>query len=103
MNNKVVIPAETWVELYAVLSNHILEYSSLDNIWIVDENGNEVRTEDKQNEFCEIVDEVETILEAFFIKEEAWKKKDLKLGVQTLWTLIYLNIFLIANKMPKIT
>lgn len=71
MNNKVVIPAETWVELYAVLSNHILEYSSLDNIWIVDENGNEVRTEDKQNEFCEIVDEVETILEAFFIKEEA--------------------------------
>tara|TARA_X000001316_G_C908021_1_gene24136 strand:- start:180 stop:395 length:216 start_codon:yes stop_codon:yes gene_type:complete len=71
MNNKVVIPAETWVELYAVLSNHILEYSSLDNIWVVDENGNEVRTEDKQNEFCDIVDEVETILEDFFIKEEA--------------------------------
>jgi hypothetical protein len=71
MNNKVVIPAETWVELYAVLSNHILEYSSLDNIWIVDENGNEVRTEEKQNEFCDIVDEVETILEDFFIKEEA--------------------------------
>jgi len=67
MNNKVVIPAETWVELYAVLSNHILEYSSLDNIWIVDENGNEVRTEEKQNEFCDIVDEVETILEDFFI------------------------------------
>ena len=49
--NKIILPTENWVELYATLSNYILEYSSLDQIWILDKDGNEVRTEDKQNEF----------------------------------------------------
>jgi len=57
-----VIPTETWVELYATLSNYILEYSSLDPIWIVDEDGTEVRTEEKQDEFINIANEVENIL-----------------------------------------
>jgi L-fucose isomerase-like protein len=59
---KTVIPTETWVELYATLSSYILEYSSLDPIWIIDEDGNEVRTEEKQNEFINIANEVENIL-----------------------------------------
>jgi len=59
---KNVIPTETWVELYATLSSYILEYSSLDPIWIIDEDGNEVRTEEKQNEFINIANEVENIL-----------------------------------------
>lgn len=66
---KTVIPAETWVELYATLSNYILEYSSLDPIWIIDEDGNEVRTEEKQDEFIDIVDQVEAIMEAVLTKE----------------------------------
>ena len=59
---KVVIPPEIWVELYARLSNHILEYSSLDNIWVVDEFGNETRTPEKQDEFEDIVGTVEEIM-----------------------------------------
>tara|TARA_B100001094_G_C18078301_1_gene743805 strand:- start:249 stop:464 length:216 start_codon:yes stop_codon:yes gene_type:complete len=71
MKNKITIPTEQWVELYSELSNYILEYSSLDNIMTVDSLGNEVRTEEKEDEFCSIVDEVEDILEDFFIKEQA--------------------------------
>jgi len=61
-NNKVIIPTEKWVELYGELSNFILEYSSLDPIWTIDDEGNEVRTEDKQDEFMGIVDDVENIM-----------------------------------------
>tara|TARA_R110002012_G_scaffold165680_2_gene327936 strand:- start:173 stop:406 length:234 start_codon:yes stop_codon:yes gene_type:complete len=61
-NNKIIIPTEKWVELYGELSNFILEYSSLDPIWTIDDEGNEVRTEDKQDEFMDIVDDVENIM-----------------------------------------
>ena len=61
-DNRNIISSENWVELYATLSNYILEYSSLDPIWIIDEDGNEVRTEEKQNEFINIANEVENIL-----------------------------------------
>jgi len=59
---KTIIPTEKWVELYGELSNFILEYSSLDEIWTIDENGAEVRTEEKQNQFIDIVDTVEDIM-----------------------------------------
>ena len=59
---KTVIPSETWVELYATLSNYILEYSSLDPIWTQDENGGEGYTEEKQDEFIDIANEVEDIM-----------------------------------------
>ena len=60
---KTVIPAETWVELYATLSNYVLvEYSSLDPVWTQDENGGEVYTEENQEEFLEIDNEVEYIM-----------------------------------------
>ena len=69
-NNKVIIPNEKWVELYGELSNFILEYSSLDPIWTIDDEGNEVRTEDKQDEFMGIVDDVEHIMERCgFVKQ----------------------------------
>ena len=60
---KTVIPAETWVELYATLSNYVLvEYSSLDPVWTQDENGGEVYTEENQEEFLEIANEVAYIM-----------------------------------------
>jgi hypothetical protein len=68
-DNRNIISSENWVELYATLSNYILEYSSLDPIWIIDEDGNEVRTEEKQDEFIDIVDQVEAIMETVLIKE----------------------------------
>ena len=59
---KIIIPTEKWVELYGELSSYILEYSSLDEIWTIDENGAEVRTEEKQDQFIDIVDAVEDIM-----------------------------------------
>jgi len=68
---KTVLPAETWAELYATLSNYVLEYSSLDPIWTQDENGGEVYTEEKQDEFIDIANEVEYIMaQAGLIKGE---------------------------------
>ena len=62
----------TWISLYCDIADFILEYSSLDPIWTEDENGDEVMTEEKQDEFCYIVDEVERIMEANgLIKEDS--------------------------------
>jgi len=68
--NKITIPSETWIELYSTLSNHILEYSALDPVWTEDENGGEVYTEDAQNKFMDISEQVEDILSLFFNKEQ---------------------------------
>ena len=68
--DKITIPSETWVELYATLSHYVLQYSSLDPLTETDENGDERYTEEKQDEFCDIVSEVEDILSEFFIKEQ---------------------------------
>ena len=53
---------DRWIHLYSELSNFVLEYSSLDPVWTEDENGDEVMTEEKQDEFCNIVDNVEQIM-----------------------------------------
>ena len=68
---KPMLNAETWVGMYAELSNYILEYSSLDPIWKTDSKGNEIpeRTEEKQDEFLDIVDTVETIMHKYLKKE----------------------------------
>jgi len=58
----VKVPPSIWINLYAELSNFILEHSSLDPIYKEDENGDEVMTEDKQNEFMNIADNVEQIM-----------------------------------------
>ena len=69
VNNKISLPTETWVELYAILSHYVLEYSSLDPLTETDENGDERYTEENQNQFNDIVGDVEEILGTFFTKE----------------------------------
>ena len=66
-----IISNENWVYLYSELSSWIQEYSSLDPIWIIDEDGNEVRTEEKHDEFIDIVDQVEAIMETVLQRREA--------------------------------
>lgn len=67
---KIKISQDTWIQLYGELSEYVLDYSSLDPIWEQDENGDEQMTEEKQDEYCEIVDSVEEILSLHFIKED---------------------------------
>jgi hypothetical protein len=66
MMSKIKIPTEIWVELYAELSGYVEEYSALDPIY--DDNGQ--RTPESDDKFCDIVDDVESILSNFFIKQE---------------------------------
>jgi len=68
--DKVVIPAEKWVGLYAEISDYILEYSSLDAIYMEDENGDEVFTPEKQNQFNDITDSIENIMSKYITKGE---------------------------------
>ena len=69
---KPILNAETWVGLYAELSDYILEYSSLDPIWKTDSEGNAIpeRTEEKQDQFIDIVDTVESIMHKYLKKED---------------------------------
>ena len=64
--SKIKIPTEIWIELYAELASYVAEYSALDLIY--DDDGQ--RTPESDDKFCGIVDDVESILEEFFIKEE---------------------------------
>ena len=66
---KIKINPQTWIKLYGELSEYVLEYSSLEPIFEEDENGDEQMTEEKQDEYCHIVDSVEEILSLHFIKE----------------------------------
>ena len=68
-SNKIVLPVEKWVELYTRISEYILDYSSLDPIWIIDTNGNEVMTEEKQDQFLDISDSVVEIMRTILVKE----------------------------------
>lgn len=71
LRSRVNVPSEIWIELYVTLSNYVLEYSSLDPIWTEDENGDEVRTEDKQDEFIDIVNDVESLMQqSGLVKQE---------------------------------
>tara|TARA_R100001086_G_scaffold143006_2_gene75233 strand:+ start:2191 stop:2394 length:204 start_codon:yes stop_codon:yes gene_type:complete len=66
MTDKIKIPTETWVELYAELSGYVEECSGVEPVY--DDNGQ--RTPESDDKFCDIVDNVESILSDFFIKEE---------------------------------
>ena len=57
-----VLTPETWIHLYSELATYVLEHSSLDPIWTTDATGNEMMTEEKQDEFNAIVDIVEGIM-----------------------------------------
>jgi len=65
MRDKIKIPTEIWVELYSELSEHILEFSAIDSV--CDEDGE--RTPEAEDKFCDIVGDVEIIMDRFFIKE----------------------------------
>ena len=67
--SKPIIKDEDWVYLYSKLADYILEYSSLDPIWIIDSNGDEVMTEEKQDQFLDIADSVEEIMRKVLTKE----------------------------------
>lgn len=69
-NCKIKISTPDWIQLYTRLADFTLSHSSLDCITEIDENGDERYTPEKQEEFNYLVDEIETILESFFEKEE---------------------------------
>ena len=64
--SKVKLSTPMWVELYSTLANYVEEYGSIDNRF--DDDGN--RKEEYKDEFCMIVDNVESIMEKFFVKAD---------------------------------
>jgi len=60
--SKPKLNAGAWTYLYAELSDYIQESCSIDPIWVVDQDGNERRTDDKEDEFVDIVNDVEQIM-----------------------------------------
>jgi len=69
MMSKPIIKDEDWAYLYSQLADYILEYSSLDPVCTIDENGTEVYTEEKQDQFLDIADSVEEIMRKVLIRE----------------------------------
>ena len=67
---------DIYVSLYSELAGYILEYSSSDPIFEIDENGDEVYTEEKQDQFNDISDKVCEILESHnIVDERTWDKE----------------------------
>ena len=66
MANKIKLPAETWVELYAELSAYV-ESKCYPERETHDKNGS--RLEETEDDFLDIVEDVEEMLGGFFIKE----------------------------------
>ena len=65
--SKIEIPPENWVGLYAELSNY-LEDRMYPNRKTHHEDGQ--RTEESEDDFLEIVDDVEEIMSTYLIKGE---------------------------------
>ena len=66
-----VLNIQDWIYLYSELATYVLEHSSLDPIWTTDATGNEMMTEEKQDEYVEIVDVIEAIMrESGLVKED---------------------------------
>lgn len=63
MNHHYIEP-ENYIELSAELADFVLQYSSLDPVTETDENGDERYTEEKQDEFLQILDDIESMLAA---------------------------------------
>lgn len=62
---KIKIPSDVWVGLYAELSAYVEEYGSIDNRF--DDDGN--RLEEYEDEFLQIVNNVEEIMSDFLTRE----------------------------------
>ena len=65
--NKITIPSETWVELYAELSAYV-ESKCYPDRETHDKNGS--RLEETEDDFLDIVEDVEEMLGGFFNKEQ---------------------------------
>lgn len=59
------ISNETFLELSAELAEAWMNDAYLDDIYIEDDNGDERYTEEAQDRFNDILDEVQTILEGY--------------------------------------
>ena len=66
---KITISPHHWIGLYCELSEFVLTNKIGESIFIQDENGDETINELYQDEYIEIVNEVEDILSNHFIKE----------------------------------
>ena len=66
VNNKISLPTETWVELYAELSAYVESKCYPDR---ETHNKNGSRLEETEDDFLDIVEDVEEMLGGFFIKE----------------------------------
>ena len=64
------IPGGAILPLYGTLSEYVLVKSSLDPIFEEDENGNETIREEKQDEYIDIVNDIEDMLSDFGIQPE---------------------------------
>ena len=64
---KITIPSEVWIELYSELSSYV-ENKCFPNRKTHNKEGE--RLDESQDDYCEIVDEVEGILESFFTRED---------------------------------
>ena len=65
--SKIKLQSEVWIELYCELSSYV-ETRCYPNRKTHNEEGE--RIEETQDDFCEIVDDVESILDTFFEKGE---------------------------------
>lgn len=64
------VKTETWVQLYSELASYILHYSSLDPVYTTDKDGNEIIREEKQEQYLDLTDVVESIMrESGLVKE----------------------------------
>ena len=59
---KIKIPSEIWVELYSEIAGAIVEYSALDAVTTINDQGDEVYTEEAQDKFIHCSEIVEEIL-----------------------------------------
>ena len=67
---KIKIPSEIWVELYSEIAAAIVNYSALDSVTTVKDNGDECYTDEAQEKFNDCAELAEGMLEDFFIKGE---------------------------------
>ena len=64
------ISNQTFLELSTEIAEAWMNYAYLDDIYVEDENGDERYTEEAQDRFNDILDEVQAILEGYVKREE---------------------------------
>ena len=67
---KIKIPSETWVGLYSHLADQMVAYSALDAVTTINDQGDEVYTEEAHEKFIHCSEIFEDLLGHYFIKEK---------------------------------